>query len=417
MTASTGGSNSWQATVPRMVKRAQRIGVEDIWHLSRRKIGGAPCTDPKHGKAGTLVSSAKHGVGMRWKARFVDPAGHEVEKSFRVKADAEKWVKNQSASIVNHTYIAPNDAALTFDEWSTQWLRGYAVHRESTVRQAKTHVKVIAQEFGGLVLGDIKPSAVKMWTAKLQDDYKPSTIYAMYRRLSHVLDDAVHDGYLARNPCSRRTAPPMGKADQFCPTTEQVWQLHDEMPEHLRVAILLGAFAGLRVAETVALRIEDVDFLRGVVFPKVQWSLAGPTDLKTKGSSAPIPIPRELTLMLSASVQKFPGATLVTDGNGGSVGPWIVDRAVAVVRANMKVDGLRFHCLRHYLASLLIGDGCDVKTVQARLRHSSATTTLDTYAHMWPIKDETTRSAIVAAMGDRVASSSVPAGALRAETL
>jgi integrase len=114
----------------------------------------------------------------------------------------------------------------------------------------------------------------------------------------------------------------------LCPTTEQVWQLYDAMPEHPRVAILLGAFAGLRVAETVALRIEDVDFLRGAVHPKVQWSLSGPTDLKTKGSSAPIPIPRELTLMLSKSVQKFPGPTLVTNGRAESVGPWIVDRAV-----------------------------------------------------------------------------------------
>lgn len=69
--------------------------------------------------------------------------------------------------------------------------------------------------------------------------------------------------------------------------------------------------------EAVALRIEDVDFIRGVVFPKRQWSQAGPVDLKSKGSSSPIPIPRDLTLMLSASLKEFPGPTLVTDGHGG----------------------------------------------------------------------------------------------------
>jgi integrase len=41
--------------------------------------------------------------------------------------------------------------------------------------------------------------------------------------------------------------------------------------------------------------------------------------------------------------------------------------------------GFRYHDLRHYLASLLIASGADVKTVQARLRHASAKTTLDTY--------------------------------------
>src|ERR1700722_3359408 len=42
--------------------------------------------------------------------------------------------------------------------------------------------------------------------------------------------------------------------------------------------------------------------------------------------------------------------------------------------------------------SLLIDSGCDVKTVQARMRHSSAKTTLDVYGHMWPERDETTRT-------------------------
>jgi integrase len=105
------------------------------------------------------------------------------------------------------------------------------------------------------------------------------------------------------------------------------------MPEHLQVAILLGAFAGLRVSEAVALRIEDVDFTRGVVFPRC---------------------------------------------SGGS--------------------------------------GCDVKTVQARMRHSSAWTTLDVYGHMWPDKDETTRVAIGSVIAARAASSSGDcAGGLRAK--
>jgi hypothetical protein len=52
----------------------------------------------------------------------------------------------------------------------------------------------------------------------------------------------------------------------------------------------------------------------------------------------------------------------------------------------MKVPGLapdfRFHDLRHYFASLLIANGADVKVVQARLRHASATTTLNTHSHL-----------------------------------
>jgi integrase len=61
----------------------------------------------------------------------------------------------------------------------------------------------------------------------------------------------------------------------------------------------------------------------------------------------------------------------------------------------------RFHDLRHYLASLLIASGADVKVVQARLRHASARTTLDTYGHLWPDSDDSTRAAIEAVMAAR----------------
>jgi integrase len=68
-------------------------------------------------------------------------------------------------------------------------------------------------------------------------------------------------------------------------------------------------------------------------------------------------------------------------------------------------EGFRFHDLRHYLASLLIASGLDVQVVQARLRHASAMTTLDTYGHLWPDADESARTAVglvLAARADSV---------------
>ena len=63
-------------------------------------------------------------------------------------------------------------------------------------------------------------------------------------------------------------------------------------------------------------------------------------------------------------------------------------------------DDFRFHDLRHYFASLLIASGLDVKVVQARLRHASAKTTLDTYGHLWPDRDDTSRAAVAAVYQD-----------------
>jgi len=74
-----------------------------------------------------------------------------------------------------------------------------------------------------------------------------------------------------------------------------------------------------------------------------------------------------LTLMLSASVKRWPGENLVTDGTRGKAGPWVIERAVRDAKAALakRSTGLpekfSFHDLRHYLASLLIASGADIK--------------------------------------------------------
>ena len=114
-----------------------------------------------------------------------------------------------------------------------------------------------------------------------------------------------------------------------------------------------------------------------------------------------MPIPHELALTLAGAVQQYGGDnTIVTDVRGRATTPWAIERAIRAARVS--VDGLpagfRFHDLRHYFASLLIANGCDVKIVQTRVRHANATTTLNTYGHMFPDNDETTRSAVSSAL-------------------
>ncbi|MBF6186484.1 MULTISPECIES: tyrosine-type recombinase/integrase [Nocardia] len=89
------------------------------------------------------------------------------------------------------------------------------------------------------------------------------------------------------------------------------------------------------------------------------------------------------------------------------------------VRESAVVPGLpaefSFHDLRHYVASLLIAKGADIKTVQARGRHASAKTTLDIYGHLWPDADESTRRVIAAVITERVDSIPATAYPLRTE--
>jgi integrase len=147
----------------------------------------------------------------------------------------------------------------------------------------------------------VRPSDVKAWTVLLSQTYAPSTTYAIYRRFAQVMSDAVLDSIIPRSPSSRRTSPPQAKPRPYVATTGQAWGLYDVLPEHLRVAVLLGAFVGLRISEAVALPVYDVDFMRGIVRPERQYP---DEPLKTDASRTPIPIPQELALELAAHVKK-----------------------------------------------------------------------------------------------------------------
>ncbi len=282
------------------------------------------------------MASIKRRADGQWRARYRDPAGREHAKHFARKTDAQTWLDTVTTAVVTGTYVDPRTAKTSVKAWCDTWLAGYETRRPSTVRQAKVHVAQIVAEFGPLRLADVRPSHVRSWTSRLAaDGVAPSYVYALHSRLSQIMSDAVHDGIVARNPCSRRTSPGAGEQRAYVATTKQVWALHDAMPERYRAAVLLGAFTGLRVAEACGLRVADVDFLRGTVTPAVQY----PSEpLKTEGSVAAIPVPTELTEALAAHVARWRAETILTNTEGGQLAPWTLERAMRTARG--KVEGL-----------------------------------------------------------------------------
>jgi integrase len=337
----------------------------------------------------------------RYRARYRDGSKKEHLKRFALKREAQRWLDQETSKLEQGTWVAPRSAKITMKQWCETWLKSYGTRKPSTVRMARVHIDRIIEEFGSRRLDSIRPSEIKTWTARLKEDgYTDSYIYALHARLAQIFSDAVHDGLLGRSPASRRTSPRTGKQRPYVATTSQIWALHDAMDERYRAGLLLAAFAGLRLAEVCGLRVSDMDFMRGVVHPEVQWPAE---ELKTKISQTPVPIPQDMALELSAHVEKFSTEWVMCDELGRQMGPWQLQRAFRVARAQVEglPEGFRFHDLRHYYASLLINSKLDVKVVQARLRHASAKTTLDTYGHLWPDFDETTRAAISTVMTTR----------------
>ena len=105
------------------------------------------------------------------------------------------------------------------------------------------------------------------------------------------------------------------------------------------------------LAEACGLRVEDVDFLRAVVHPKVQYP-ARP--LKSKTSKTPVPVPVSLVEQCSAQITAYGRyVTLLTGENQGQLSPWAIERAMRKARSEVKdlPAGFRYRDLRHYLAA------------------------------------------------------------------
>lgn len=352
--------------------------------------------------------SIKKRPNGKWRARYRDLAGKEHARHFARKIDAERWLDEVTAALVTNTYIDPKDRKLTVDAWCDLWIESYA-KRDSTVRQAKVHLAQIREEFGPLPLMAVDEMAVKRWMARLlREGVAQSYRFALHSRLSQVMRAAVRAKKLSANPCSRETSPGTGKQRPYVCTDAQLWQLYEAAEEKYRPAILLGAFAGLRTAEACGLRLVDVGLDAMTVTPTVQYP-AEP--LKTESSVAAVPIPHTFAGELKRLVDGRTGSWVLLDGDGSTqLGPWKVERHIRRIRK--QVPGLspdfRFHDLRHYYASMLIASGADVKVVQQRLRHSKATTTLNTYSHLWPDADQSTRTAVERAMGPLIKNTADP---------
>lgn len=114
------------------------------------------------------------------------------------------------------------------------------------------------------------------------------------------------------------------------------------------------------------------------------------------GSERVVFVPDGLVTLLSAHVAAYPvgpDGWLFTGPTGepphqNTVGYWW-----RKTLRDAGLSGIKLHDLRHFFASGLIAEGCDVVTVQRALGHSKPTTTLNTYAHLWPTAEDCTRKA------------------------
>jgi len=205
--------------------------------------------------------------------------------------------------------------------------------------------------------------------------------------LSLVLDHAVKDGRISKNPAKGVRRPRAARSHMIYLTHGQVDELAVACePDGTLVRVL--AYTGIRWGEAAALRVGRVDLTRRRLSIDEATSEVGGRVIfgtpKTHKQRS-VPFPAFLTDPLAAATAGKGADDLVFTAPGGGVlrntnfRSRVFDRA----KKELGLPGLRVHDLRHTAASLAIASGANVKAVQSMLGHASAAMTLDVYAGLF----------------------------------
>ncbi len=184
-------------------------------------------------------------------------------------------------------------------------------------------------------------------------------------------------------------------------TAEEIRALLGKLKGPYYVMAFLAAVTGLRVSELLALKWEDVDFAEGEMSLTRAIVCQHVGSLKTAASQKPVPMDAGLSALLLDwrgrcpynQEQDYVFASLAKDG---AQPLWPSSAMSNHIRPAAKLAGIlkhvRWHVFRHSFATLLKGNGEDVKTVQESLRHADSKVTLDTYTQgLMPVKREAQR--------------------------
>lgn len=318
-----------------------------------------------------------------------------AEKLARIMADAQQG-------------LLADPARETLAEYLQRWLDTVQRPRvrPNTLAQYEALIRRhIAPALGRLRVDRVSPAHLQQFYAeKLQAGLSPSTVRTMHAILHKALGQAVKWGMLSRNPADHVDRPRVPRQEFKVLTPAQVQAfLAAARSDRLFALFVVAVTTGMRLGELLGLTWEDVNLNSGELHVRRQlvWvrntqpTLAEP---KTDSGRRTIVLPpvavaalrehrrRQLQERLLAGPAWQDRWNLVfTTPLGTPINPAnLRNRTFYPLLEKAGLPRVRFHDLRHTVASLLLAAGTNVKAVQEQLGHSTARMTLDVYAHTLP---------------------------------
>jgi integrase len=300
----------------------------------------------------------------------------------------------------------------------SQAARRSALTRSKRSGRAEHPARVWGREHGHDVqtTGRMSPALLAGWeaagrpepalTARGGDPGRTAAAQA-YRVLRAAMNDAVRDRLIPETPCVVAGAGVTRPRERGTASPAEVVALAKAMPAHLRAAVVVAAWSGLRFGELFALARRHVDITTGTI--RVDRALSKGDSLdgfgppKTAGSVRTVTLPRFVVTALADHMARYtrpePDALVFATRTGQPVDDRSLTTMFARARHAIGRDDLTWHDLRHTGATLAYRAGASVKDVQRRLGHTTARAAM-IYAHAADDSDKVLADRLDAAFGD-----------------
>jgi integrase len=273
-----------------------------------------------------------------------------------------------------------------------------------TTRQDRTGLwaRHISPRFGQAMFKDLSTSAIRSWHATLYKQHA-TTAQGAYRLLRQVLNAAVTDGKLVRNPCKVKGAGIDSSPERSIATVAEVEVIVTELPERMRLMVPLAMWAGLRRSELQGLRRRDVDLVhRRVTVAETKHHLRGGLGVVTQGAKSRaggrmVAVPSSIAADVESHLVHFvsPGrdALVFTGEQGGPLRPHVFGKEFRRARAVAGRPDLTFHDLRHTADTLAAATGATLPELMYRQGHATPHSAIR-YLHATKQRDQVLAEAL-----------------------
>jgi integrase len=182
------------------------------------------------------------------------------------------------------------------------------------------------------------------------------------------------------------------------------------LKEPTRTMVFLAVFTGLRVGELLGLKWKDVDFQKMEVHVTRSIVMQHVGDCKTEASRKPVPLDLRLSKVLWNWRLQSPYPidedwVFASPHSKGKLPYWPGSLYKAHLEPAAKEVGIvghfGWHTFRHTYATLLKGNGEDVKVVQELMRHANISVTLNVYAQAITQTKRDAQSRVVSLLLDK----------------